>query len=155
MKSNRAYLVVIVLLPFVGCASYQLEPLTAKHPAHPEGMAAPKQPVSKTLAYTSADVPSAQGAAVAATQEGGHDAHHPAAPSPQHTAVGEGKIVATVPNANQLVVEHGEIKGFMDAMTMGYGVDPPSLLEGLRPGDKVRFTIDVPKKAIVKIEKMK
>ena len=68
--------------------------------------------------------------------------------------VAEGKVVATVPNASQIVVEHGEIKGFMEAMTMGYRVDPPSLFEGLKFGDKVRFTIDVPKKAIVKIEKM-
>ena len=68
--------------------------------------------------------------------------------------VGEGKVVATVPNASQIVVDHAEIKGFMEAMTMGYRVDPPSLLEGLKFGDKVRFTIDVPKKAIIKIEKM-
>ena len=72
----------------------------------------------------------------------------------QKTVVGEGKVIATVPNASQIVVEHGEIKGFMEAMTMGYRVDPPSLLEGLKFGDKVRFTIDVPNKAIVKIEKM-
>ena len=73
---------------------------------------------------------------------------------PQKTVVGEGKVVATVPNSSQIVVEHGEIKGFMEAMTMGYRVDPPSLLDGLKFGDKVRFTIDVPKKAIVKIEKI-
>jgi Cu/Ag efflux protein CusF len=72
----------------------------------------------------------------------------------QKTVVGEGKVIATVPSASQIVVEHGEIKGFMEAMTMGYRVDPPTLLEGLKQGDKVRFTIDVPKKAIVKIEKM-
>ena len=40
-------------------------------------------------------------------------------------------------------------------MTMGYRVEPPSQLEGLKAGDQVRFTIDVPKKAIVKIEKLK
>jgi Cu/Ag efflux protein CusF len=68
--------------------------------------------------------------------------------------VGEGKVIATVPSANQLVVEHGEIKGFMDAMTMGYRVEPSSLLEGLKSGDRVRFTIDVPNNAIVKIEKL-
>ena len=39
--------------------------------------------------------------------------------------------VSTVPKANQIVVEHGEIKGFMEAMTMGYRIDPPSLLAGL------------------------
>jgi Cu/Ag efflux protein CusF len=59
-----------------------------------------------------------------------------------------------VPSANQIVVEHGPIKGFMDAMTMGYQVDPPSLLQGLSPGDRVRFTIDTKKKTIVKIEKV-
>ena len=64
-------------------------------------------------------------------------------------------MVATVPSAAQIVVEHGEIKGFMDAMTMGYRVEPPSLLDGLKFGDKVRFTIDVPNKAIIKIERSK
>jgi len=37
-----------------------------------------------------------------------------------------------VPANQQLVVEHGEMKGFMEAMTMGYKVDPPSLLNKLR-----------------------
>jgi len=59
-----------------------------------------------------------------------------------------------VPNSSQVVIEHGPIKGFMDAMTMGYQVDPPSLLQGLSVGDRVRFTIDVKKKTIVKIEKV-
>ena len=68
---------------------------------------------------------------------------------------GEGKVVATVPSSSQIVVEHGEIKGFMEAMTMGYRAEPSSLLEGLKFGDRIRFTIDVPNKAIVKIEKLK
>ena len=63
-------------------------------------------------------------------------------------------MIATVLSANQIVVEHGEIKGVMDAMTMGYRVEPSSLLEGLKAGDQVRFTIDVPNKTIVKIETM-
>jgi Cu/Ag efflux protein CusF len=69
--------------------------------------------------------------------------------------VGEGEVVATVPNAGQLVVDHEEIKGFMEAMTMGYRIDPPTLLEGLKPGDKIRFTIDVQRKAITAVEKVK
>jgi len=52
-------------------------------------------------------------------------------------------VIATVPNASQLVLEHGEIKGFMEAMTMGYKIEPPALLAGLQSGDRVRFTIDV------------
>jgi hypothetical protein len=38
---------------------------------------------------------------------------------------------------------------------MGYRIEPTSLLEGLQSGDQVRFTIDVSKKTIVKIEKAK
>jgi Cu/Ag efflux protein CusF len=135
---------VFALLLAAGCAAYQPEPLTANHPAYPEATVAPERPLSKTLAYTKADVPSAQPVA---------GIHEASAPGGQQTVVGEGKVVATVPNASQIVVDHEEIKGFMDAMTMGYRVDPPNLLEGLKQGDKVRFTIDVPKKAIVKIEK--
>jgi Cu/Ag efflux protein CusF len=70
------------------------------------------------------------------------------------TAVGEGEVVAMTPASGQIVVEHGEIKGFMDAMTMGYRIDPPSLLATVKPGDKIRFTIDVDRRAIVHIEKL-
>jgi len=55
----------------------------------------------------------------------------------------------------QIVVDHEEIKGFMDAMTMGYTVNPVSLLKNVKAGDKVRFTIHTEKRAITKIEKLK
>ncbi|MCZ6874509.1 MAG: copper-binding protein, partial [bacterium] len=67
---------------------------------------------------------------------------------------GEGKVIAVVPATEQVVIDHGDIKGFMDAMTMGYKVSPASLLDGLKAGDQIRFTIDTQKKAIVKIEKL-
>jgi protein SCO1/2 len=70
-------------------------------------------------------------------------------------AVGEGEVVSTVPTAGQVVIDHEAITGFMDAMTMGYRVDPPKLLEGLKPGDRVRFTIDVPKRTITAIEPLR
>jgi Cu/Ag efflux protein CusF len=69
--------------------------------------------------------------------------------------VGEGEVVATAPKAGQIVLEHGEIAGFMEAMTMGYRIDPPSLLAGLEQGDRVRFTIDVERRAIIAIEKLR
>jgi Cu/Ag efflux protein CusF len=91
-----------------------------------------------------------------AAQSGNHEGHHPVAEgNAQKIATGEGKVVATVPSSSQVVLEHGEIKGFMEPMTMGYRVEPPSQLEGLKSGDQVRFTIDIPKKTIVKIEKLK
>jgi Cu/Ag efflux protein CusF len=146
-------LMVLALLLSAGCAAYQLQPLTANHPAYPDAVVAPDRPLSKTLAYTREDIPSTQPVLAAAVQQEGRESQ-PAAQGEQKTVVGEGKVIATVPDASQIVVDHQEIKGFMEAMTMGYRVDPPSLLEGLKFGDKVRFTIDVPKKAIIKIEKM-
>lgn len=71
------------------------------------------------------------------------------------TVTAEGKVIALVPEADQIVVDHGEIKGFMDAMVMGYKIDSRALLKGLKPGDRVRFTIDTDKNAITKIVKLK
>ena len=67
----------------------------------------------------------------------------------------QGKVIAVVPETQEIVVEHGEIKGFMDAMTMGFKVNPISLLKTVKAGDKIRFTIDTEKRAITKIEKLK
>jgi Cu/Ag efflux protein CusF len=146
--------VAVAALVLSGCAGFQLEPLAASHPAHPDAPSAPERTASQTLAYTPSDIPVRQPPALAATPR--------SAPGPSPTdgaasqrVVGEGEVVATVPNSSQIVVEHGEIKGFMEAMTMGYRVDPPSLLAGLKEGDKVRFTIDVERRAIVEIEKLK
>jgi Cu(I)/Ag(I) efflux system protein CusF len=156
MESHRGHVVsVFASLLLAGCASYQLEPLAVTHPAHPEAAAAPEPPPSQTLAFTRSDIPSVLPVSpVAAAQHGGHQARRPEGEASQ-TVVGEGEVVATVPNASQIVVEHGEIKGFMEAMTMGYRIDPPSLLAGLKPGDKVRFTIDVQKRMITEIEKLR
>jgi Cu/Ag efflux protein CusF len=153
MKSKRKHLMIFAFLFSAGCAAYQLEPLSANHPAYPDAVAATERPVSKTLAYTRADIPSIAPVSTMPVEQIVQEGQ-PFAQGEQKTVVGEGKVIATVPNASQIVVDHQEITGFMEAMTMGYRVDPPSLLEGLKFGDKVRFTIDVPKKAIIKIEKM-
>ena len=71
------------------------------------------------------------------------------------SVTGEGNVIAVVPGDEQVVVDHGDIIGFMAAMTMGYKVSPASLLDGLNAGDQIRFTIDTQKKAIIKIEKLK
>ena len=147
MKS-RKYLLLLSSWLIGGCAAYEMPPLSTSHPARAEAIGSPGRPTSRTLVYTQADIPSTRPELASVAPQGGQGALGIA----QQLIVADGKVVATVPNASQIVVEHGEIKGFMDAMTMGYRVDPPSLLEGLKSGDKVRFTIDVPKKAIVKIE---
>ena len=55
---------------------------------------------------------------------------------------GVGTVIAALPRLGRLVVSHPEIKGFMDAMEMSYPVKPPELLDGLKHGDKIEFTID-------------
>jgi Cu/Ag efflux protein CusF len=153
-SAGRAELVVALLL-LAGCAGYQLEPLATSHPAHPEATATPEPPPSQTLAYTRSDIPSVQPVSpVAAVPRGEHQARQTEEGAPQFV-VGEGEVISTVPKASQIVLEHVEIKGFMDAMTMGYRIEPSSLLEGLKPGDKVRFTIDVQKRTITQIEKLR
>jgi len=71
------------------------------------------------------------------------------------TVTAEGKVIAVVPQSQEIIIEHGEIKGFMDAMTMGFKANPTSLLKTVKAGDKVRFAIDTEKRAITKIEKLK
>jgi len=159
MKIIGESIAMFLLFVLAGCAPYSLEPLTGNHPAQPEALAAPQPPMSKTLAYTQADKPSAlpvQAASMDLKMEMMKDGHgsSAAAASAPGTAVGEGSIVAVVPSSGQIVLEHGAIKGFMDAMTMGYRVESPVLLEGLKQGDKVRFTISIEKKTIIKVEKL-
>ena len=152
MNSYGAVILILAFSALAGCAAYQIEPLGRNHPAHPDATAAPPRPVSTTLAYTSTDNPAQR--QIAAGEQRRHEGHHEAQAGTQQTVVGEGKVVAVVPSTSQVVVEHGEIKDFMGPMTMGYPTAPPSLLEGLSVGDKIRFTIDVQKKTIVKIEKL-
>lgn len=71
------------------------------------------------------------------------------------TVSGNGKIVAVVTQTQEVIIDHQEIPGFMDAMTMGYKVASASQLKGLAEGDRVDFTIDTAKRVITKIVKTK
>jgi Cu/Ag efflux protein CusF len=74
-------------------------------------------------------------------------------PAPAKVVKGMGKIIALTPQLSEVVIEHGAIKDYMDAMTMGYKVSSASLLKGLNPGDQVEFTLDTQQRVITKIEK--
>jgi Cu/Ag efflux protein CusF len=145
---------VIGLIALTGCGgAYRPPALTTQHPAHPEATVAPDLPPSTTLAYTSADIPSARPAVGRSPH--GTEGTSSSQPTGAHTVVGEGKVIAVVPASHEIVLTHAEIKGFMDAMTMGYAIQPASLLEGVQAGDTVRFTINTEQKAIVTLEKLK
>ncbi len=67
---------------------------------------------------------------------------------------GLGVVVGVDLRASRLVLDHEEIEDFMAAMVMSYQVAPSALLAGLGEGDKIRFAIDLDKRAIVEIEKL-
>jgi FtsP/CotA-like multicopper oxidase with cupredoxin domain/Cu/Ag efflux protein CusF len=68
-----------------------------------------------------------------------------------HLHQGEGTVVSVDLRKGRLVIDHKQIPGFMAAMVMNYLVTPPTLLEGLTAGRKIRFTIDEDQRAIVGI----
>jgi Cu/Ag efflux protein CusF len=55
----------------------------------------------------------------------------------------EGEIRRIDKDAKKLTIRHGPIQNLdMPAMTMVFQVADPAVLDGLKPGDKVRFTAD-------------
>jgi Cu/Ag efflux protein CusF len=52
-----------------------------------------------------------------------------------------GVVRAVLPQANVVVLTHEELPGYMTAMTMGFPVKDPKLVEGLDIGERVRFTV--------------
>jgi Cu/Ag efflux protein CusF len=52
-----------------------------------------------------------------------------------------GRVVSVNAATHQAVIDHGDIPGFMSAMTMGYSVKDPNLLTPLAPEDQI--TADV------------
>jgi protein SCO1/2 len=54
-----------------------------------------------------------------------------------------GQILAVRPETREVVVKHGDIPGFMPAMTMTYQVKDPALLQPRAPGDLITATLVV------------
>jgi Cu/Ag efflux protein CusF len=52
-----------------------------------------------------------------------------------------GKVEAVNKSANSLTVNGEKVEGWMDAMTMDYTVDDPSILDKLKPGDQIVATV--------------
>ena len=53
-----------------------------------------------------------------------------------------GKVESVAPDRNAVILDHEEIPGFMAAMKMEYKVSDPSLLKGLKAGDRVHGRLE-------------
>ena len=51
----------------------------------------------------------------------------------------EGKVEAV--QTNKVIVNHGRIEGYMDAMVMPYKVDKPDILKKIKAGDQISATV--------------
>ncbi len=58
-----------------------------------------------------------------------------------HEAVGV--LKAFLPDGEHIRVDHEEIPGFMEAMTMSFAVEDTTLLQGIQVEDSIRFTLSV------------
>jgi Cu/Ag efflux protein CusF len=51
-------------------------------------------------------------------------------------------IVTAIEGDAALTVNHEPIEGLMPAMEMTFKVNPPALIKGVRPGDKIQFAVE-------------
>lgn len=58
------------------------------------------------------------------------------------TYQGEGRVISTNPKNPSIEIDHQEIKDLMPAMTMDFYVKEKSMLDGLKPGDHIQFTLE-------------
>lgn len=66
-----------------------------------------------------------------------------------------GVVRAGLAEMGVIVITHGDIPGYMPAMTMGFRATSPKILDSVKPGDEVRFTLrgTPPNLAITAIDK--
>ena len=79
-----------------------------------------------------------------------------ARPSPQSWTV-RGIVRSVIPKLGAIFLTHEAMPGLMDAMTMGFETEDAKLLDGLAPGDAVRFTVrkDGERLTLVTIDKLR
>jgi len=79
-----------------------------------------------------------------------------ARPTPQSWTV-RGIVRSVIPKLGAIFLTHEAMPGLMDAMTMGFETEDAKLLDGLVPGDAVRFTVrkDGARLILVTIDKLR
>jgi len=62
-------------------------------------------------------------------------------PSDGQRLQGQGTVVGLDLQKGTVTVDHGEIKGLMPPMVTEFSVAAPEVLQGLKPGDTISFTL--------------
>ena len=102
---------------------------------------------SMTLVFVGASAP-----ALAQTPAG------QSAAAAKSTGTAEGEIRRVDTAAKTITIKHGDFKGIdMPAMTMAFPVSDAKMLDGVKPGDRVKFSVEQsgPDLVVTKIEKAK
>lgn len=63
-------------------------------------------------------------------------------PPPPDTFVGQGRVEQVVAHDRRVVIRHSAIPKFFPAKTSSFALRSPALLDQLRPGEQVRFTLE-------------
>jgi protein SCO1/2 len=63
------------------------------------------------------------------------------APIEQKSYTFRGKVESVDTQSKSLKINGEKVEGWMDAMTMDYKVDDPSILDTLKPGDQITATV--------------
>ncbi len=97
----------------------------------------------KFLSLISAAALALSGAALAQTSSADHAAHHAPAAASAAPSSADGEVRKIDKDLGKLTLKHGPIANLdMPGMTMVFKVADPKLLDGIKAGDKVRFTAD-------------
>lgn len=98
----------------------------------------------KSLARTGALIAATISVVPLAYAAGDHGAQHGSTPVQQASEdTTEGEVRKVDKGAKKITLKHGEIKNLeMPPMTMVFQVKDESMLESVKPGDKVRFKVE-------------
>ena len=68
---------------------------------------------------------------------------------------GIGEVIVIDQGAQELVIDHEAIPGYMGAMKMPYAVSDPELLNRVKVGTRIKFKVDAENRTIIAVEPMK
>ena len=93
------------------------------------------------IALYTRQLPHDQAKAEAALAKASPTPAKPVAPDAERRYQLTGKIVSVEPELKQVTIEHEEIKGYMEAMTMPFPLQDEKLLGRVKKGDRIQATL--------------